>query len=273
MWRIFPIKVLNSLGLSITQAKVYLTLSTYGPLKTAAIAKQSNVARQDVYRTLNQLYEIGIVEKIILPTAHFKALPIDEGTKLLLDRRIAGLNKVKKERELLLASLKNKDRSEGLKPENNYFVMLPKKTTVKKIRQSITEVKDLIEAVVTWEQFAYIKNTFSEELEQLCQKQVKIRIIVKNENKAIEDYGGFFKGYPTFQIRSIDSCPPTTFAVYDNTAIFVIGDTTDHLTKSEALWTNNSNLVDLAKENFEHLWLTAKEETLNEDAGWLSIKK
>lgn len=261
----FPIKVLNSLGLSIPQAKVYLTLTTFGPLKTSAIAKESNVARQDVYRTLNQLYELGIVEKIILPTVHFKALPIDQGTKILLDKKLADLNKIEKERELLLATLKHKDHLKGLKPENNYFIMLPKKATVNRIRQSIKEVKNSIAGVITEIQFYYFINAFSDELKQLCKRKVRIQIIIKYENKASGAWcEGFFKDYPTFQVRSI-KYGTTTFGVYDNTAIFVIGKATDHLTKSEAMWTNNPNLVDLAKENFKQLWLTAKEIKNNEE--------
>ena len=81
------IQALTSLGLTVVQAKVYFALARAGILKIADISKQSNVARPDVYRTLTQLYDLGLVEKVLQVPAQFKALPIDEGIKILLKKK------------------------------------------------------------------------------------------------------------------------------------------------------------------------------------------
>ena len=55
---------LVAIGLTITQAKVYLTLAHLGTAKAKAIWKDSEVARQDIYRVLSELEQKTLVEKI-----------------------------------------------------------------------------------------------------------------------------------------------------------------------------------------------------------------
>jgi sugar-specific transcriptional regulator TrmB len=52
------IETLKKLGLNGVQAKAYLTLLKIGPSKANEIAKASNVARPDIYRTIIKLQEV-----------------------------------------------------------------------------------------------------------------------------------------------------------------------------------------------------------------------
>lgn len=58
-------RVLVDLGLTPKQAKVYLALVRFGPLRVAGVSRNSQVARPDVYQTLDKLQQMGLVEKII----------------------------------------------------------------------------------------------------------------------------------------------------------------------------------------------------------------
>jgi sugar-specific transcriptional regulator TrmB len=58
--------VLSELGLTKNQIKIYLSLLKLGtPTKAIRIFQVSGVPRQDVYRVLLELQQLGIVEKII----------------------------------------------------------------------------------------------------------------------------------------------------------------------------------------------------------------
>src|ERR1039458_8159881 len=81
------IQMLMNLGLTLLQAKVYLTLAELGKAEVKRISNASNVARPDVYRVISTLEQIGLAEKIITVPTMYKATPIKEGYYILLQNR------------------------------------------------------------------------------------------------------------------------------------------------------------------------------------------
>jgi sugar-specific transcriptional regulator TrmB len=81
-------KTLRELGLSLLQAKVYLALVKLGTHSTVkAISICSKVARQDVYRTITELREFGLVEMVIGNPALFRAIPLQETVSILMEKK------------------------------------------------------------------------------------------------------------------------------------------------------------------------------------------
>ena len=81
------IETLAGLGLTVLQAKVYLTLAKEGKSTVKGIAKTSNIARQDLYRITQQLLNLGLIEKLIDTPTKFKAIPIKAAIDMLIGRR------------------------------------------------------------------------------------------------------------------------------------------------------------------------------------------
>ena len=78
------IEALVCLGLSTLQARVYLALTNLGRANTKSLAKNSNVARQDIYRITAELQELGIIEKIIAIPNEYRVTSLQDGIKILL---------------------------------------------------------------------------------------------------------------------------------------------------------------------------------------------
>jgi sugar-specific transcriptional regulator TrmB len=70
------VPTLCEIGLSISQAKIYLTLAKHKNLKAQEISSISGVARPYVYGVLVQLMEAGFVEKTISKPEEFRAIPM-----------------------------------------------------------------------------------------------------------------------------------------------------------------------------------------------------
>ena len=68
------IQALNKLGLTTNQGKLYLTLLRTGKTSGSILSKETKLARQEVYRLLNELQEKGLVEKIISAPLEFQAV-------------------------------------------------------------------------------------------------------------------------------------------------------------------------------------------------------
>ena len=81
-------KTLRELGLTLSQARVYLALVRLGKHSTVkAVSVFSKVARQDVYRTLTELRELSLVEMVIGNPALFMAIPLQETIAIMVERK------------------------------------------------------------------------------------------------------------------------------------------------------------------------------------------
>jgi sugar-specific transcriptional regulator TrmB len=91
-------QTLSGLGISVSQGKVYLSLLR---LKTASrvhtIAKFTDIPRQDVYRLLDELLHLGIVQKTLAKPATFKATPPTEAVNILIRRKRGEFSRMERE--------------------------------------------------------------------------------------------------------------------------------------------------------------------------------
>lgn len=88
-------ELLENLGLTTLQAKVYLAIISLRDATAQEVANLSKVARPDAYRIINQLSERGLVSKIISTPTKFQALPLKEAISILFERRTIRYYKLK----------------------------------------------------------------------------------------------------------------------------------------------------------------------------------
>ena len=86
------VDVLVSLGLTGRQARVYLALLKTGDAKAQAIAGFAVVHRQEVYRLLGGLAQLGLVQLNVSVPTSYGATPLAEGIKLLLEHKASELS-------------------------------------------------------------------------------------------------------------------------------------------------------------------------------------
>jgi len=82
-------RALTGLGLTGSQAKVYLALVKVGQARASTLwaSLSGGVARQDIYRILSELQKLCLIEKVIVKPTEFRPLPIEECFSFLLQRR------------------------------------------------------------------------------------------------------------------------------------------------------------------------------------------
>ena len=81
------VTTLTNMGLTSIQATVYLTLVQLGDSTVKTISKKTNVARPDIYRVMDQLEKISLVERIISAPVKFRATSIEDTLSSLIKRR------------------------------------------------------------------------------------------------------------------------------------------------------------------------------------------
>ena len=104
------VEVLHDLGLTFTQAKVYLVLCKYGTLEIKKIAKLASISRPDVYRILDDLENMGLVEKTISKPIRYNVFSYDQRVLSLLEEKKSDIKKLESDVHTLLENLENQKK-------------------------------------------------------------------------------------------------------------------------------------------------------------------
>ena len=255
------LQILEDLGLTSLQARVYLALLESGPLRVSEISKISNVARPDVYRNLSKLQKKGLVERIIKTPLEYRAISMRKGLSLLLETKTSQYEKVRAETRLLLDSAQERKINKKKNIESPQYVLIPKgRTVVERISTAIAQAKISMDLVLSWKRFSRgLVSTFAESMEVAWARKVEVRFIVESplKSKTAKQLVKFCKEKPCCQLKLIPHCPAVVLGIFDKKEVFIAANPKADLPGSPALWTNNSSLIALSQEYFEIQWLTA----------------
>jgi len=247
------------LGLTNSQAKVYLNMTKLGTGKAKAIWQLSGVARQDLYRILLDLQKAGLVERVIAAPSEFRAIPLAEGVSILLQRK---KNEVSDLQTMAKKIVKDQCRNQkGLFPEEYRCLMIPEKETLAlRIKESFDRTQRSIDVSSSWKRLSISlsKYKYAEALE----KGVQVRVIVNTEDEGfVERIEPSLLSKPNFEVRWMPHLPTTVFACLDERETYISTDAEAGLENACMLWSNYPTIVALVHNYFETQWNTAKEKT------------
>jgi len=144
------IRTLTDLGLTILQAKTYLTLAKLGTSSIKTVAKTADIARQNVYQAIPALQRRGLVEKLLSTPSSYRATPIKEGLTILLQNRtnehIILQNKTRK----LIDKFHVANASLSQEEETQFIITSEASFVLKKLEKQIYNAKTNIDTVSTW---------------------------------------------------------------------------------------------------------------------------
>jgi sugar-specific transcriptional regulator TrmB len=259
------IQTLTHLGLTISQAKVYLALLELEKATGKIISKHSKVARQEAYRILDELQEKGLVEKIIDMPTEFKPIPIEDCIPILIERKKNEISETRKEATRLLQKLKQKDSKSTFQEEDEtHFSLFSEQVAVRREKGTLKAVQRSFDVITSWRDPHSVIFIDVEEIAEALQRSVKIRIIIDKIDKkeVLSDIIRQLRKYPNFKIRYLPSAPKALMSIYDKKEAWVCTCTHPELKESYTLETNNPCLLSILQEYFETMWLTAMESNL-----------
>ena len=111
------LEILQDIGLSVTESKVYLALLELGNALAGEITKKSQINRTNVYDALERLIEKGLVTYVI--SANRKVFePVNpERLKEILEEKQANFNTLLPELELKYKEHKSEEEAIGTAPQ------------------------------------------------------------------------------------------------------------------------------------------------------------
>ncbi len=169
-------KVLTNLGLTLSEARVFLALARNGPSKVTSISEVSGIHRTHLYEVLKSLEARGFVQKQLDNGVYF-TIPIKEVAQFLVRDRQQEILKLEREVNEISAFLSQKNIEPKNKPE--IFLSTTKNNTLNKGQKYLETAKFQIDQMHTWRRFSQLWQRFEPTFADALAKGVKIRQIVE----------------------------------------------------------------------------------------------
>ena len=256
-------EILEELGLTVVQSKVYLANFDSGPATAKLISKVAGIAREDVYRVMPALQKLGLIKRHITKPAIFEAIPPKEAVTFLLNRRNQETEKIRKEVNKFLTAHKRENRHGRSIEESEETILLSSpEATFRRLIYEYKRTKHTMDGTINWETHKHGIVKLTELLESVIKRGVKLRSVMDKPNGQIlrlpKSAQQFFD-HPSYKYRYVSDPPKCMVAIFDGERGFILISLHPNASSPSSLWTNNSILVSLMKEYFEKLWDSAKE--------------
>jgi sugar-specific transcriptional regulator TrmB len=257
------IKILEKLGLTEVQSKVYLANYYIGPATAKQISKSARTAREDIYRVMPALQKLGLIRRHIIKPAVFEAIPPKEAISFLINRRKKETEEISKQAHKLISACERKTNNGFSRNNSEETILLScTETTFRRLVSQHKATDRTIDIAMNWE-------THKQEMEKLVglvnstiDRGVTIRSIMNSPNEdflRLPRHVQQLFNNPSYKIRFLPNPPPCRVAVFDNEVGFIVPSSVDNASEVPfSLWTTNPVLVSLLREYLEKLWSTAQ---------------
>jgi sugar-specific transcriptional regulator TrmB len=248
-------KILTRLGLTPLQAQVYLALTKLNKATIKTVSTTSKIDRANVYRVLIRLHEINLVEKFLGNPTIFKALPLSEGLKMLMERKEKEDKEIKMQAKELLKKYKQTNQELHIDDKCEIVLVPSGKLTVRKVEEMVDANLQTHDLIIYWSDFEEQVPEVIARWKKLLQRDVKVRILVYlKPNCALPESVLALKKFKEFKIKQITKQPKSTISIIDGNQAFLSVSPQLSASSKPGLWVSNPGIVGLVEDYFEVLW-------------------
>jgi len=246
------------LGLTELQAKTYLTLTHLDKAEVKKIAKLSNIARQDIYRIMPALEKLGLAEQIISTPKLYRAIPLNEGTTKLFQKRTDEHTKLKDNLTLLIKNQEENPTNPIQDNDTEFVITSEKERLISRLEKPIA-TSHSCDMILSRTTLNFTILNLYEAIETAISKTSKIRLITQKTdlNPTTERKITKLTTYPNFEIK---------FRPTNEISIIILNKKEVNICLSDwneipNLWTNNPQILKLTQTTFKTQWNTPTNQT------------
>jgi sugar-specific transcriptional regulator TrmB len=250
------VKTLIDLGLFTYAESVFLVLERLKSSNARTVATASRQPRQDVYKVLDELMQLGLIEKELSAPAKFTAVPIHDACSLLLKRRVKNAAYLRREAKVLERNFQGIDVEPVHDEDRKVLLVSEGETIVFRMKKSIQTARKTIDAIAPQKFLGQGFFFLTDALEKALQRGVKIRFItyILDEMSSQFSVPPILAKNSSFKLKTTINHTRSRFCVYDNKEVTVMLSSDMDFTKSSLLWSNCASLVDGYQDYYETIW-------------------
>lgn len=250
-------QALMNLGISASQSKVYLALLRLGAdSRVYTIAKLSNVPRQDVYRLLEELERLGIVQKTLDHPARFSALSPKDTANTLLERRRNELADMEQQAGVFVKQVRPFYGNEAPPQSDQFFLAREREAVSCSVLKSFEKAERILRVVTPVAEFLPWLTIAHKAALDALNRGVSI-LWITNEPPEPLIFPSSLKdmmNHKNFSYRLVNSPPKAKVGIMDDSEVILGLFADSAFLVSPSLWSNNPSMVAIAVHYFQSLW-------------------
>lgn len=248
------VTLLCELGITQIQAKVYLTLFGMGSSSARSLVEILGIHRADVYRAIQRLQELGIIETAIGNPNKYSPIAPNETIEILtqrLERNIVSLKKRSFQFVKSLESQKDKPDEPETRQLEQFFKLKSGETVIKSILTLVSEAESEIREVASTDALRYhLAYGLADAESDAIRRGVRIRLVTDYRVKPFRNYVNMV------ETRFFgDLGESLKFIIIDDKLVqMALAASAKVKSEALALTTNNKTLVRSLSTHFADLW-------------------
>jgi len=255
------LELLEKLGLTNRQARVYLALLKTNNRKAKTIADISQINRQEIYRLLDDLQQIGLIQKHLSIPTTYDATPITDTIKILLTQKTNELTTIKQKTKQITKKLQNYTPTPNQYTEHTCIGTIFEGDKGKKYHQAINTAYQTIDIITNWKRFKQLTTLFESQLQKALKNNLTLRILTeKPQNQPLPNWiinnQQTTKKHHQIQLKILPTTSPVIITIFDQKTATIPFHQNINLTKGPHLWTTNPMLIALSQTYFNNIWTT-----------------
>ena len=248
------------LGLDDLEAKVYLNLLRAGPITASALAKELDIDRARMYRTVDKLVSRNIISTTLSsPKLCIAANPHD-ALKIALGKKEDEVNRIKKSGEAIIDKINNEITTNHISTVPTFRVVQGRQNIYADIAHLIENSTGITYIATTLEDVSRMYHSTIPEKISICEKNGgKVRLLVDMNDPTLE---AFVKRFNATETR-IGKLPSKGRMVAQENKKMIMSDSAassqnSHADSDFSLCTNSSEMVDNIFTLCSFLWDSSK---------------
>jgi len=167
------------LDLDDLEAKVYLNLLRVGPITASALAKELDIDRARMYRTVDKLVSRNIISTTLSSPKLCIAADPHDALKIALGKKEDEVNKIKKSGEAIMDKINNEITTNQISTVPTFRVVQGRQNIYADIAQLIENTTDIIYIATTLDDVSRMYHSTIPEKITICEKNGgEVRLLV-----------------------------------------------------------------------------------------------
>jgi HTH-type transcriptional regulator, sugar sensing transcriptional regulator len=250
------IRSLTQIGFTEAQAKLYLALLSIGKTDAKNLSKQADVPRQAAYRTLGELQEKGLVERIISLPQEYRAIPLHDGLAVMIRLKAKEYTQIMDNAKEFLQRYNVQQEQTPSDEEFSISIIEGKETIIRKSRHATDLTKTEICIFSTFQRWTHTKMELCDTVEKALKRGVKYRVIIEKPSSDFF-FSKEFKSvltHPNYDIRLATGKLKVNASLFDDKEACFSFYPSKAIAETPMVWTNHPSLLIGFRDHFENLW-------------------
>ncbi|MCH9042054.1 MAG: helix-turn-helix domain-containing protein [Nitrosopumilus sp.] len=177
------------LDLDDLEAKVYLNLLRVGPITASALAKELDIDRARMYRTVDKLVSRNIISTTLTSPKLCIAVEPHDALKIALGKKEDEVNKIKKSGEAIMDKINNEITTNQISTIPTFRVVQGRQNIYADIAQLIENTTDIVYIATTLDDVSRMYHSTIPEKISICEKNGgKVRLLVNMDDSKLMSF-------------------------------------------------------------------------------------